>query len=290
MARVLDPTKMAYAAELYASGKTFKEVAAELGMDPEGLREALHRRGVKAHPRRGGHNRLPIPDGIAAVYLAGTSEKGLAEQFGVSRPTMRRWLIGVGVQRRSMKDATALHLAQMSAEERSRKAAAAHAARRGVSNTEEHQCRIAAGKERVGYGGRTSPGTDFICEELTRRGIEHTREKAVGRYNLDIALAAAPVAVEVLGGLWHGAKPIHARRTPYILDKGWNVVFVWNTKRVQVGPEAVHYVVAFAEETRRHPTPVRQYRVIRGDGKVVATGQADDDEFPLVPPSEAALD
>jgi len=54
MPRIVDPAKINHATELYASGKTFKECAAEVGMDPESLRLVLQRRGVKARPRSAG--------------------------------------------------------------------------------------------------------------------------------------------------------------------------------------------------------------------------------------------
>jgi len=285
MPRPLDPAKMKYAAKAYASGKTFQEVAAELGMNKESLRVALIRRGIEPRPRSGGHNRLPNPGGVAGSYLGGESEQSIGDRLGVSRTVVKRWLTEAGIERRSVQTASGLHSSTLDATTKLSKVSAAHAARRGNTNSEEHMVKVAREKERVQYGGRTSPGTDKLCEMLRLRDIEHLREKAVGRYNVDIALRATPVAVEVLGGNWHGSKPIHARRTPYILDRGWNIVFVWNAKRCEISAVAADYIVSFANEIGADPSPVSQYRVIRGDGKLCAVGQRDDDEFPLVPPS-----
>ncbi len=285
MPRIIDPAKINHAAELYASGKTFKECAAELSMDPESLRVALRRRGIEARPRTGGHNRIPAPEGIADAYRAGESVKALAAAHGVARAVVRRWLIEAGEGPRGRSEAMNVRQGRMSPAERSNLARAAHDAVRGVEQSEEHRRRIALSRELSGYGGPTSAGTDWLCRELAHLGIEHIREKAVGRYNLDIALSASSVAVEVLGGNWHRAKPVHTVRTPYILNAGWHVVFVWDTKRCKISTGALDYIITFAEKARLDPTATREYRVIRGDGEFVAAGSAEDDEFPLIPAS-----
>lgn len=287
-----DPAKIDHAAELYASGKTFSEAAAEVGLNSETVRLALRRRGVEARPRseRPGSRRIDPPDQkFVNRYLGGESENALASSYGVSRTAMQRWLREAGVERRGVEESQALQRATLTPEERRRKVAAAHDAVRGRPQTEEFRQRVAAGRERVGYGGRSSPGTEVLSELLTERGVEHVREKAVGRYNVDLAFSGVPIAVEVLGGNWHGSKPIHARRTPYILDRGWVLVFVWDLKRCKIGPAAADYLITLAEEARRDPSLVGQYRVIRGDGELVAGGSVDDDEFPLVPPSVRGL-
>ncbi len=287
MPRKVDPAKIAHGAHLYASGKTFKEAAAEVCMDPESLRLILRRAGVVARPRstQPAWNRKPVPKDVARRYLEGQSEKGLGAEYGVSRAVIKRWLGELGVERRGPSEAAGVFLAQTTAEYRAAKADAAHAATRGVQMSEEHAAKIALGRERSGYGGRTSPGADRLSEMLTEAGIEHIREKAVGRYNLDFALSAHPVAVEVLGGNWHSSKSIHAVRTPRILNAGWNILFVWDTTKYRLCPRATDYLIAWAERLRVNPPQVCEYRVIRGDGQLAAVGKADDDEFPLVPPS-----
>src|SRR5690606_34733996 len=108
-------------------------------------------------------------------------------------------------------------------------------------------------------------------------------QKAIGKYNVDFAVA--PVAMEVLGGGWHLAKRHHAVRTPQILDAGWHLVFIWDHEgRSALTAGAADYVVTFLKQVRRNPPAVGQYRVISGDGQLLSTGSRDDDEFPLVPP------
>lgn len=287
-----DSAKLDRAAELYLSGKTFKEAGAEVGLHSDTVRIFLARRGIKARPRsqRPANNRISPPDDLfVGAYLGGESEKDLAARYGVSRPVMKRWLDAAGIQRRTLREASLLHQATLSPERRQEKLAAAHAAARGRVHTEEERAKAALTRELRGDGGHTSSGTEYLCDQLDARGVSYTREKAVGRYNVDVALSAYPIAVEVLGGNWHGAKAIHARRTPYILDRGWNMVFLWHTRRCKISAAAVDQVMALTEIASVDPAEVRQYWVLRGDGKIDAVGRADDDEFALVPPSEAGL-
>jgi very-short-patch-repair endonuclease len=159
---------------------------------------------------------------------------------------------------------------------------------RGTSQSEELLVRVRAlAKQRKGR--YDSPGEMLLGEALSDRGLLVVPQKAIGKYNVD--LAVAPVAVEVLGGGWHSSKRSHATRTPEILDAGWHLVFVWNYEGVSalVADAAADYLVAFLEEVRRNPPAVSQYRVITGSGQLLAARSADDDEFPLVPPPRGRL-
>jgi very-short-patch-repair endonuclease len=167
--------------------------------------------------------------------------------------------------------------------ERRRLASAAHDAVRGIPKTEEQLLRAASARERAGWNQRTSANEKVLDAWLRAQGVFPIREKAVGIYNVDFAIET--VAVEVLGGSWHACKPAHARRTPYILNQGWALLFVWSFKRAPLCAEAGEYLISYLEETRRNPSLRGQYRVIRGDGQVAASGGSDDDEFALVPPS-----
>lgn len=293
MPRRFTPDEIDYAERLYASGQSFDQVAAALGRkSADGIRHALQRRGVEARPAHAvmaGHNRIAPPADLKTVHASGESVLAMSKRYDVARGVVERWLRNAGLPIRSSSEAGVLRMGRMTAAERKQLASASHAARRGQIVSDEVQEKIAATRERIQYGGRTSPGTDVLCAMLHSDDISHVREKAVGRYNVDIALPESSVAVEVLGGNWHGAKPIHARRTPDILNRGWHILFVWDIKRCKVGPGAYNEIVAFAQFASENPSARREYRVIRGDGKLLAVGHADDDEFPLIPPSVSDL-
>lgn len=290
MPRKITPAELDYAERLYASGQSFDQVAIATGRkSSDGIRKALHRRGVDLYGSRPAWNRLDAPDDLRTQYETGKSVLAMAEHYGVDRGVITRWLSDAHIPIQSASEAQTARLARMSSAERARLTENAHKTIREMVRPDEWQENIAMGRERVQYGGRTSPGTDRLCELLSGENVAHVREKAIGRYNVDIALTQYGVAVEVLGGNWHGSKGIHARRTPEILNRGWHIVFVWNVKRCQISPGALDYIIAFTEAARRYPSAGREYRVIRGDGKLLASGHADDDEFPLVPPSKSDL-
>lgn len=291
MPRRMSPGELDDAARLYASGQSFQQVATRLGHNADAIGRALRRRGVEARPRGGrpAYNRLPAPSDLHQRFADVGTVLALSRHYEVDRGAVSRWLTEAGLEVPSASQAATTQRARLTPEERSARAAAAHATVRGSTKSAEVKARVALGRERVQYGGRTSPGCDYLSTGLGRRGVPHVREKAVGPYNVDIALPDARIAVEVLGGNWHGSKPIHAQRTPYILNQGWSLLFVWNTKRCQVGPGALDYLIAYGEAARLDPPSRSEYRVIGGNGQLVAAGGPDDEDFPLVPPSISDL-
>ncbi len=291
MPRMFTDAEISHAVQLHQAGQPFEQIASELGRSSgESLRVALRRRGIETArtvPQR--HHRIETPADLHEVYESGESVLAMSHRFGVSRTAVTRWLRDAGLPVRSRSETNRLRMGAMTSAERIALTSAAHDAVRGSTLPDEQVARTAAGRERTQYGGRPGPGHEFLCSVLTAGGIDYVREKAVGRYNLDVAVPAASVAVEVLGGNWHGSKAIHARRTPYLFDRGWHLLFVWDQRRCPVGRGAYDYLIGFLEETSRDPAAARQYRVIRGNGELTATGSADDDEWPLVPPSRANL-
>jgi very-short-patch-repair endonuclease len=169
----------------------------------------------------------------------------------------------------------------MAPEQRAAQVADAHTAARGSKRTLEQLVEHARALERI--GGHDSPAEALMAEWLAERGEPSVPQKAIGKYNVD--LAVAPVAVEILGGGWHSVKKTHAIRTPEILNAGWHLAFVWNYEgRSALTEQAADHVVAWLNEVRRDPPAIGQYRVVSGDGELLAAGRADDPQFALEPP------
>ena len=225
----------------------------------------------------------PDADDLVRRYVAGESEKALAESFGVSRSAIRTALLGAGVQPRNRSEGMFARMAQTSPEERARLASAAHAAVRGKPKTDEFLIQRALGVERKGAAhGSASPAELVLAGWLREAALTVIHQKAVGPYNVDLASGA--VAVEVLGGGWHRAK-LHGERLRYLLDAGWDVIYVWVAARdYPLGPGAAQYVVSHCQFRDRNPAAPRCYRVIRGGGQLIAEGSADGDDIPDVLP------
>jgi very-short-patch-repair endonuclease len=160
------------------------------------------------------------------------------------------------------------------AKERSRLAAAAHDAVRGKKRTIADLAKRAAGLEQT--LGRASPTEYALARMLRKRGCtDITLQKAVGKYNLDIAINKLCIAVEVQGsyrkpsGTTSAISLRFGKRTPYLFSEGWHVVIVTvDNMRNRLTTGAADYIVALCDEFRRKPPTERQYRVIRGNGQL----------------------
>lgn len=281
MARPLDPANLDKAISLYLSGEPVQQLCAATGVSNTRFNRERIARGI---PSRKTLN-LPV-DQIVRAYVAGASEYALGQQYGVSRSVIAQRLESAGVERRGPSGAGIVRASKMSHEERRAQSAAANRAARMRRAPQVEKLRRALMIEQSAEAGSISE--QALADMLTERGQPVTPQRAIGPYNVD--LAALPVAVEVLGGGWHSGKSSHAERTPYILDEGWHLVLVWDHEgRSALGEGAAEYLVAFIQEMRRNPPATCQYRVITGQGQVLAARGREDGEFPVVPPPRGRL-
>ena len=170
---------------------------------------------------------IDLPREAVDAYVAGESELSIARRYGVSRRVVGRHLDRAGVQRRGRSAAGLVRASRLTPIERQLQAQAAHAAKRGKRESEEQRERVALAREKSGAG--MSDIELQLYAHLWADNIEVVSQKAVGRYNIDLAIAD-DLAVEVLGGAWHTSKR-HADRTAFLLERGWRVLFLWLDKR-----------------------------------------------------------
>jgi very-short-patch-repair endonuclease len=258
----------------YQAGEPIKKLAHDLGVSPQTVTRRLQRAGV--YVNRASHQRVDIP-GFAAIiprYLAGESENALARELGIGRYAFRSNLMRHGIPPRSQSDAERVKWQRMTNAQRTHQTTAAHTTMRGRPVPFDELCAQAAGVERAAADqpAAINPTERRLGNWLFYAGLPLSHQKAVGPYNLDIALHAPPIAVEIFGGNWHRAgrhRARHPQRYKYLLDLGWHVVIVWVHKtRYPLSLDAAKHIVAFAQLARSHPTAPRQYRVIRGDGQL----------------------
>lgn len=193
---------------------------------------------------------IDIPREAIDAYLAGESVLSVARRHGVSRQVVIRHLRREGITPRNGHEAGMIRAARLTPIQRKQQALAAHAAKRGKAEPEEQRERVALAREANGAG--IGPTERVIMEWLAEAGIDAKPQKAVGRYNVDLAIDS--LAVEVLGGAWHTSKASHARRTAYLLDKGWRVLFLWTESRHAPTPAVVDAI----RIALRSPAPVMQ--------------------------------
>jgi very-short-patch-repair endonuclease len=282
-------------ARRYLAGETQKGIAKSLGVSAQVVNRRLHKAGVQLRTAREVNratcNCIPVDETVAvSMYSSGYSELAIARHFGVTRNLIRGALLGRGVTIRGRSDANLIRMAKMTAEERKVLTDAAHAAVRGIPKSEEEVMKTALGRERrQTHSSRYELQLAGMIEE---RGIPVRRQKAVGRYNVDIAIEESSVAVEVFGGHWH-SHGVHAaryrQRCDYLLDRGWLPIIVWVTAAYPLRREAAHYIVAWHDARCFYKTPTRQEHVIRGNGDGGPIFRADHDGRPVVPSLESSL-
>lgn len=285
------PSNLDDAVRIYESGESLSEAERRTGVPRKTIRQAIEDRGTF---------RIPViptlpADEIIATYSAGTSENRLATEYGVTRHRIAQILTENGIPRRGVTNANRLMMTDRSPQENRRNTQAAHDAVRGVKWTAD---RIAAAKgrqpsrEAQELGARTRHGRIpshagelLYAAWLRLRGYDVIHQHAVGPYNCDLTVGT--VAVEIFGGHWHGYgyhARVFAERSRYILDQGWNMVFVWvNEPNGLLSEASADYIAAFIEETRSDPSIRGQYRVVWGDGKEVPTAGRNLDEFAVRP-------
>jgi hypothetical protein len=185
-----------------------------------------------------------------------------------------------GVQIRDFSIAAVLRMARLTAEERKeigRKTSATLSGR--VQTDQERFNRAYARQKSLVVLGR---GEEQFAEWLRARGLSPVLQKAVGQYNIDVAIL--PIAVEILHGPASPlSRPQDREKIKDLLNQNIGVLYVWVNRTGALTEDAAEYAVALHDLAKRDPSTLRQYRVIRGSGKLVAAGGPDLDEVPLVP-------
>lgn len=255
----------------YFSYQRFSQIANELGVSPNTVVRMIKKLGL---PTGKIGNRIPR-DELASLYLAGHSERELARKYNCQRNVIKRLLKDIGIERRDNADANRIMMNKRTREENIKNTQAAHMAVKGKPQTEEHRRKIAASVER--NGGNIGFGEKILSDIFIEKGLIITPQKAIGRYNVDIAIEKFSIAVEVFGGGWH-MQGRHAsrfrKRMDTLIDSGWVPVIIWGKKASKdtfVG--AAEYVISLIDRLRRGESVPRQEHVISGDGNPCACGK-----------------
>ena len=204
-------------------------------------------------------------------YQSGESELKLSRECGISRRAFRRRLVQSGITPRNGSQANIASMSLATAEQRSARVRAAHEAVKGrvVPMAEREQ--RAKTRETKGIG--VSAVETILADMLRGRDIKVTQQKAIGAYNVDIAIEESRIAIEVFGGGFHLVEhhsALHHKRIPFIRDAGWTVVIIWvDARRYPLGVGGCDYILTLVQKTGTHKSSRGEYHVIRGNGKPV---------------------
>jgi hypothetical protein len=106
---------------------------------------------------------------------------------------------------------------------------------------------------------------------LLQKELHPIQQLAVYVYNIDIALW--PIAIEI-----HDTssdpdrRPYFRKRIEYLLNSGWNVLYIKTWKAKPVRTTALEYIISFFNELRFNKTGRCQYRMINSAGKLLSSG------------------
>jgi len=223
-------------------------------------------------------------DDLCRLYQAGNLECDLAKIFKITYQNVHRWLLVRGIPLRTIGDSHRIAAARSTKEERARRARAAHDAIRGLRRTMEDLCKRSKGKEIKQSHATRIEG--IAVADLESHGLKCIPQKAIGPYNVDIAIEKPPIAVEIFGGSWHASGRHAARfrkRIDYLLDQGWLPIIVWVSRDHPLETGAIKYIVALAKKIRRGETTGRQEKMIRGDGQPCIIGERKFNNLPPIP-------
>src|SRR3989304_3140085 len=222
-------------------------------------------------------------DESVRLYKSGLLYADIATKFGVHWMVVRYAIKKAGVKSRSLSEVAYIMNSRLSEKERARKARAAHDAVRGKCQSFEHRMKIALAREKKGIG--ISRIESCFMTMLEKAGFHCVPQKAIGPYNVDIAITEAAVAVEIFGGQFHTTGRSAGRfrkRFDYLFNEGWHPIVIWVTRDYPLEIGAVEYVVAFAEKIGRGESMGRKGQMIRGGGKPPAIGKNKFDGRPVI--------
>lgn len=152
------------------------------------------------------------------------SSEQIAEQYGVRGTTVRNWLRGYEIPRRSLSEAKRLDMKRWSYEDRLRITAKSRFVK-GVKRSHEELCKMALGRQRK---AKPSKYEAVLFKELRKAGYDIVLHKAVDKFNIDIAIPKQRLAIEVHGGNWHATskrkKAQDNRKDKVLSSLGWKVI------------------------------------------------------------------
>ena len=221
---------------------------------------------------------------IISMFSDGIGIRGIYERLNVSIACVNACLAKHGVKTRNRSEQQFARMARATDDEIAHLVKKAHDATRGRKATNGELIKRALTLESR-PSTFDSKGERDLAAMLLDRGINTIPQKAIGRYNCD--LAAYPVAVEVFGGHWHWHGDHLARteeRVNYMLNQGWTVLMVANTETYPITNEVADYISSYIERFRSDPTIACEYRVIWGAGKFTTCGGLNDENFSIKPP------
>lgn len=267
--------------KMYKSGLSCSEIAEHFGVSKSSITARARRAGLRLRDLRDG---LPETD-IVNRYLSGSSENQVAAEYGVSRKKIRSILNRQNVSIRGQSEAETLKWSKMTQKQRRSQVAAAHQAIRNMPTEFHYRSSELQAKTKEKTLSKSCDMELMFIAEFEELGFFVTPQKAVGPYNIDIAIGGSAVEIH---GSWANphTSPYYRKRIMHLLEAGWHVFYIKTPGKINA-KRAAQKVGQMINLAQSDESGIRHYGMVRGSGDFMASGCLDGDEFSAVDGSNA---
>jgi very-short-patch-repair endonuclease/transposase-like protein len=280
------PLDRDYIISLYQSFISIKDIAAQIGVNHKTIRKVLRRAGIDTTPRK--NIKPPNIQEVLDLYNHGVGVGGIAKQLGYSKMYMIGFFDRNGIKRRNTQEQQIERMKYATPEQIAKLTQKAHEAAKGRKRSFEELCNSAISRYKFQSFTDSKYETKF-SKYLAEQKINFVRQFPCGAYNLDFLIGN--VAVEIFGGNWHHSG-LHlsrfAKRTKYILNSGYFLICIFVSESKGDNFDVIIYdkFIPIFNIFSGDKTGITKYRVIWGTSEYITGGCCNDNDFPLVFPTE----
>lgn len=269
--------------KIYKSGETINGISRIYGYPIDIIHKRFREKGIK--PRSASESvwfDVNIKK-IVREYLCGKSLKKISTEIGISRPAIidKFKSIDVAIRGRSAAEIIKWQTLKKNRSLIERQCSAAWDSVRNKKRSYAELCKRAkAHEEKL---DRIFTFENDIAKILQNDGVNIIQQKAVGAYNVDIAIKERPVAIEIVCCCPSIFKKTKQReRLKYFLNKNWFVIFVFccgykiNFRHVR------KHLLSLLQESSVDNSFIGKYGVVWGNGKMPTGSGYDLNGFPCI--------
>lgn len=229
---------------------------------------------------------------VVSAYMSGLSAIAVGKQFKCDPQTVRNRVEAAGERLRSASEQERIKwtgLKQSRAAVRRQLSAAWRASTGRVRGIAE---KVQTARTCCARRSRSGLDEDALAARLGALGLTCIQQFDDGPYNIDLAICASRIAVEIERPQLYGPlRPHKAKRTKYLLDRGWCVLFVLRDVKHGLDVDGVaNCILAYAQEPGWLEASIGKYGVIGRQAQLVATSGFEFDQLPRVEGPQGSKD
>ena len=243
MVRKIDQTLIDNLIDLINNGFTLKNASKIIGIHNSTAWRKLSEQGFIIPSVREKKSINMKVDEIKSMYQNGKSENAIAKHFNVGRSAIRNRLVKIGIIPRTQSEAEKLKWSQMDEEARLNQTKNAHDSVRGKIPDPSSVIKRAITREKIQYDHLLGFGEIEFREFLKNKRIDFIGQKAVGSYNIDIAIGNIAVELTVDRARFTRTNTRLKKRIKYLFESGYKSIYVIFDS-VEILTECCNYIVS----------------------------------------------